>query len=58
MARKPVAATVVGTLLIVVCDDGSVYEFDPNGMWIERKPIPGTAAAHADEIRRQEPRFD
>ena len=34
MARKPVAATVVGTLLIVVCDDGSVYEFDPNGTWI------------------------
>jgi hypothetical protein len=58
MARKPVAATVVGTLLIVVCDDGSVYEFDPNGMWIERSPIPGTPAAHTNEVRRQEPRFD
>lgn len=58
MARKPVAVTVVGTLLVVVCDDGAVYELDPNGAWLERRPIPGTAAAHADEIRRQEPRFD
>jgi hypothetical protein len=52
------AAAVVGTLLIVVCDDGSVYELDPDGAWVERRPVPGTAAAHADEIRRQEPRFD
>lgn len=58
MARKPMAAAVVGTLLIVVCDDGSVHELDPNGSWVERPPVPGTAAAHADEIRRQEPRFD
>ena len=58
MARKPVGVTVVGTLLVVVCDDGAVYELDPNGAWLERHPIPGTAAAHADEIRRQEPRFD
>ena len=58
MARKPVAAAVVGTLLMVVCDDGSVYEMDPNGTWIERRPVPGTPASHADEIRRQEPRFD
>jgi hypothetical protein len=58
MARKPVAAAVVGSLLLVVCDDGSVFELDPNGAWIERVPVPGTAAAHADEIRRQEPRFD
>jgi hypothetical protein len=52
------AAAVVGTLLMVVCDDGSVYELDPNGSWVERRPIPGTQAAHSDEIRRQEPRFD
>ena len=58
MARKPVAAAVLGTLLMVVCDDGSVYEMDPNGAWVERRPVPGTPAAHADEIRRQEPRFD
>jgi hypothetical protein len=58
MARKPVAAAVVGSLLMVVCDDGSVYELDPDGAWVERRPVPGTAAAHADEIRRQEPRFD
>ena len=50
MARKPMAAAVVGTLLMVVCDDGSVYEMDPNGAWIERRPVPGTPAAHADEI--------
>jgi hypothetical protein len=58
MARKPVAAAVVGSLLFVVCDDGAVYELDPNGAWFERTPIPGTPAAHSDEIRRQEPRFD
>ena len=58
MARKPVGVTVVGTLVVVVCDDGSVFELDPNGAWLERRPIPGTPAAHADEIRRQEPRFD
>ena len=58
MARKPMAAAVVANLMVVVCDDGSVYELDPNGVWVERNPVPGTAAAHADEIRRQEPRFD
>jgi len=58
MARKPVAAAVVSSLLIVVCDDGAVYELDPDGSWVERRPVPGTPAAHADEIRRQEPRFD
>jgi len=52
------AAAVVANLMVVVCDDGSVYELDPNGAWVERSPIPGTQAAHADEIRRQEPRFD
>jgi len=58
MARKPMAAAVVGSLLMVVCDDGSVFELDPNGAWVERAPVPGTPASHADEIRRQEPRFD
>ncbi len=58
MARKPVAAAVVSSLLLVVCDDGAVYEMDPDGSWVERRPIPGTPAAHSDEIRRQEPRFD
>lgn len=58
MARKPMAAAVIANLMVVVCDDGSVYELDPDGAWVERRPIPGTAAAHADEIRRQEPRFD
>ena len=58
MARKPVSAAVLGTILIVVCDDGSVWELDPDSTWVERRPIPGTAAAHADEIRRQEPRLE
>jgi hypothetical protein len=58
MARKPAAAVVIGTLLIVVCDDGAVYELDPNGAWVARRSVPGTPAAHADEIRNQEPRFD
>jgi hypothetical protein len=52
------AAAVVGSILVVVCDDGSVYEMDPNGGWVERRSIPGTPASHADEIRNQEPRFD
>ena len=58
MARKPVAAAVVSSLLMVVCDDGAVYELDPDGSWVERRPVPGTPAAHADESRSQEPRFD
>jgi hypothetical protein len=44
MTRKPIAATVVGTILIIVCDDGSVWELDPSGHWVERRPIPGTTA--------------
>jgi hypothetical protein len=43
---------------VVVCDDGAVFELDPNGEWVDRRSVPGTPAAHADEIRRQEPRFD
>jgi len=36
---------VLGTVLVVVCDDGSVWELDPGGPWMERRPIPGTLAA-------------
>lgn len=42
--RKPVAAAVLRTVLMVVCDDGSLWELDPDGRWIERRPIPGTPA--------------
>jgi hypothetical protein len=45
MQRKPVTATVLGAILVVVCDDGSVWELDPDFHWVERQPIPGTAAA-------------
>ncbi|HEY0970654.1 MAG TPA: hypothetical protein VGE02_06735 [Gemmatimonadales bacterium] len=45
MPRKPVSAAVLGSLLIVVCDDGSVWELEPNGGWIARRPVPGTEAA-------------
>lgn len=58
MARKPTAAVVIAGLLVVVCDDGAIFELDPSGAWVDRRPVPGTPAAHADEIRRQEPRFD
>lgn len=58
MARKPVSAAVLGGILLVVCEDGSLWELDPDGAWVERRPVPGTPAAHADEIRRQEPRLD
>ena len=54
MPRKPVASAVLGTLLVVVCDDGSVWEFDPNGQWIERSPIPGTEADEAAQSERWE----
>lgn len=47
MPRKPVSAAVLGSLLIVVCDDGSVWELEPNGGWIPRRPVPGTEAAEA-----------
>jgi len=43
--RTPVSAVVLGTVLVVVCDDGSVWELDPGGPWVERRPIPGTLAA-------------
>lgn len=50
MPRKPISVAVLGNLLIVVCDDGSVWELEPNGGWIPRRPVPGTeAAAAADE---------
>src|SRR5688500_4509472 len=58
MARKPVAAAVVSSFLMVVCDDGAVYELDPDGAWVVRRPMPGTASAHAYEIRSQDSRFD
>ena len=43
--RKPVSSAVLGGLLIVICDDGSVWELDPSNGWIEREPIPGTREA-------------
>ena len=55
MTRKPIAATVVGTILIVVCDDGSVWELDPSGDWVERRPIPGTTADLAPARLETEP---
>lgn len=53
MPRTPVSATVLGGFLIVVCDDGSVWEMDPDGRWTARRPIPGTPA---DEVRRRDER--
>lgn len=43
MFRKPVSSSVVGGLLLVVCDDGTLWEYDPDGKWMQREPIPGTA---------------
>ncbi len=43
MIRKPVSSSVLGGLLLVICDDGSLWEYDPDGQWREREPIPGTA---------------
>ena len=54
MPRKPVACAVLRTLLVVVCDDGSVWELDPNGQWIERSAIPGTEADVAAQAKRWE----
>lgn len=44
MMRRPVSAAVLGTILFVVCDDGSVWEMDPDGPWVERRPVPGSSA--------------
>jgi hypothetical protein len=49
--RKPVSSSVLGSLLLVVCDDGSVWELDPTGEWMERRPVPGTRA-HLAEAER------
>ncbi len=45
MIRKPVSSSVLGGLLVVICDDGTLWEYDPDGRWMEREPIPGTAEA-------------
>ncbi|HKO15831.1 MAG TPA: hypothetical protein VJU87_06310 [Gemmatimonadaceae bacterium] len=44
MIRKPVTSASLGPMLLVICDDGSVWEFDPGGTWVERQPIPGTSS--------------
>ena len=54
MPRKPVACAVLKTLLVVVCDDGSVWELDPDGQWVGRNPIPGTEADVAEQAKRRE----
>lgn len=53
MIRKPVSTAVLGGILVVVCDDGSLWEYDPNGRWCEREPIPGTAAGVRTESGRR-----
>ncbi len=52
--RTPVSAAVVGGMLIVICDDGSVWELDPSNEWTEREPIPGTRQAMPEARRRRE----
>lgn len=53
MIRKPVSTAVLGGILVVICDDGSLWEYDPNGKWCEREPIPGTAAGVRVESGRR-----
>ncbi|MCG6989389.1 MAG: hypothetical protein LJF06_14595 [Gemmatimonadetes bacterium] len=43
--RKPVAAVAKGAILMVVCDDGTVWytrTLGRNEEWIEAQRIPGT----------------
>ena len=54
MPRKPVACAVLKTPLVVVCDDGSVWELDPDGQRVGRNPIPGTEADAAEQAKRWE----
>ncbi len=45
--RRPVAVVTKGELIIVVCDDGSVWSLSDvtsSERWAERKPIPGSEA--------------
>jgi hypothetical protein len=53
MVRKPISSTVLGAMLFVVCDDGSVWEMDPGGRWVERSPLPGTQAEIRVEAERR-----
>ncbi len=53
MIRKPVSTAVLGGILVVICDDGTLWEYDPNGKWCEREPIPGTAAGVRVESGRR-----
>lgn len=47
--RKPISSAVLGGMLIVICDDGSVWELDPSNGWVAREPIPGTREAESTE---------
>lgn len=51
--RTPVSAAVLGGMLIVICDDGSVWELDPSNGWVEREPIPGTRQAIPEHRMRR-----
>lgn len=45
--RRPVSAVTKGDLIIVVCDDGSVWslkDVTASERWTERRPIPGSEA--------------
>jgi hypothetical protein len=48
MDRRPVGVAAHNDNLVVVCDDGTVWEYvnhsDPRKAWKDREPIPGTIA--------------
>ena len=49
--RRPVAALTKGDLIIVVCDDGSIWsssDVTSEEPWTEHRPIPGSQAEAED----------
>lgn len=55
--RKPVSTFETCYSTLVICDDGSVFEWWDDTSpkeWIETTPIPGTAAAERQEKTHEE----
>lgn len=58
MVRKPVSAVYTGSAVVVVCDDGSVWDAgdwtrihkhkDHQVDWVSATPIPGTDADESE----------
>ena len=50
--KKPVGVAIHGSVIVVVCNDGSVwYSAHPTHDWQAGRPVPGSAAAESDVVQ-------